>query len=106
VLQCGDPTATGYGGPPFSYHDENLPQYAQNAYPAGIVAMANSGANTNGSQFFIVYKDTTLPPNYTIWGRVTEGLEIVQAVANAGVVGGGTDGMPVQKIAILKVRVK
>ncbi len=55
VLQCGDPTATGLGGPNFTYRDENLPANAEANYPAGVVAMANSGQNTNGSQFFIVY---------------------------------------------------
>ena len=106
VLQCGDPTATGSGGPNFSYRDENLPQAAEANYPAGIVAMANSGANTNGSQFFIVYEDTSLPPSYTIWGKVTKGLEIVQAIAKEGVVGGKYDGLPKRTIAIEKVKVR
>jgi peptidyl-prolyl cis-trans isomerase B (cyclophilin B) len=66
VLQCGDPTATGTGGPNFTYRDENLPQASANNYPAGTVAMANSGPGTNGSQFFLVFADTTLGPNYTI----------------------------------------
>jgi peptidyl-prolyl cis-trans isomerase B (cyclophilin B) len=106
VLQCGDPTATGSGGPNFSYRDENLPQAAEANYPAGVVAMANSGANTNGSQFFIVYEDTSLPPSYTIWGKVTKGLEIVQAIAKEGVVGGKYDGLPKRTIAIEKVKVR
>jgi peptidyl-prolyl cis-trans isomerase B (cyclophilin B) len=106
VLQCGDPTATGSGGPNFSYRDENLPQAAEANYPAGIVAMANSGANTNGSQFFIVYEDTSLPPSYTIWGKVTKGLDIVQSIANEGVVGGKNDGLPKRTIAIEKVKVR
>jgi peptidyl-prolyl cis-trans isomerase B (cyclophilin B) len=106
VLQCGDPTASGSGGPPFSYRDENLPADAPNNYPAGTIAMANSGPNTNGSQFFIVYKDTYLPPSYTIWGWVTQGLDVVKQIANAGVVGGGTDGTPKQTIAIESVSVK
>jgi peptidyl-prolyl cis-trans isomerase B (cyclophilin B) len=66
VLQCGDPTATGGGGPEFTYPDENLPANKKNNYPAGTVAMANSGPNTNGSQFFLVYANTTLAPSYTI----------------------------------------
>ncbi len=103
VLQCGDPTATGSGGPGFQYPDENLPANAPNNYPAGTVAMANSGPGTNGSQFFLVYADTNLGPNYTIWGKITKGLEIVQAVAKAGVKGGGGDGTPAQTIALLKV---
>ena len=106
VLQCGDPTASGSGGPPFSYRDENLPTVTTNDYPAGTIAMANSGPNTNGSQFFIVYKDTTLPPSYSVWGLVTKGLDIVKRVAAAGVVGGGTDGTPKQTVAIDTVTVK
>ena len=105
VLQCGDPTATGNGGPGFSYPDENLPANALNNYPAGTVAMANSGPGTNGSQFFLVYADTSLGPDYTIWGKITEGLEIVQAIAKAGVKGGGADGTPNTKIALTKVSV-
>jgi peptidyl-prolyl cis-trans isomerase B (cyclophilin B) len=106
VLQCGDPTGTGMGKPNFSYRDENLPQAVQTNYPAGTVAMANSGANTNGSQFFIVYEDTSMDPDYTIWGRVTKGLEIVRAIAEAGVADGSTNGMPKQTIAIERVRVR
>ena len=106
VLQCGDPTATGKGGPNFRFSDENLPQNIENNYPAGTVAMANSGAGTNGSQFFIVYKDTYLPPNYTIWGKVIKGLEIIQAVAKSGVKGGGVDGAPNTKIAIEKATLR
>ena len=106
VLQCGDPTGTGMGKPNFSYRDENLPQAVQTNYPAGTVAMANSGANTNGSQFFIVYEDTSMDPDYTIWGRVTKGLEIVRAIAEAGVADGSTNGIPKQTIAIERVRVR
>jgi peptidyl-prolyl cis-trans isomerase B (cyclophilin B) len=104
VLQCGDPTATGSSGPGFQYPDENLPANALNNYPAGTVAMANSGPGTNGSQFFLVYADTTLGPNYTIWGKITKGLDIVQAIAKAGVKGGGSDGTPEQTIALLIVK--
>lgn len=105
VLQCGDPTATGSGGPNFSYRDENLPQATINNYPAGTVAMANSGPGTNGSQFFLVFADTTLGANYTIWGTITQGLDIVKAVAAAGVKGGGADGTPNQSISINRVTV-
>ena len=110
VLQCGDPTATGGGGPNFTYRDENLPAEGLNNYPAGTVAMANSGpgvngAGTNGSQFFLVFADTTLGANYTIWGTVTQGLEIVKAIAKAGVKGGGADGAPSQQIEIKRVTV-
>ena len=103
VLQCGDPTATGSGGPNFTYRDENLPTESLNNYPAGTVAMANSGPGTNGSQFFLVFADTTLGANYTIWGTITEGLDIVRAIAKAGVKGGGADGAPNQPIAINRV---
>ena len=105
VLQCGDPTATGTGGPNFTYRDENLPQPVANNYPAGTVAMANSGPGTNGSQFFLVFADTTLGPNYTIWGTITQGLDIVKAIAAAGVKGGGADGTPNQAISINRATV-
>jgi peptidyl-prolyl cis-trans isomerase B (cyclophilin B) len=103
VLQCGDPTASGSGGPAWQVPDENLPTGTGNIYPAGSVAMANSGANTNGSQFFIVYDDNSrLGPNYTLWGRVIKGLDIVKAVAalgsdNSNRAGGG---VPNQAITI------
>jgi peptidyl-prolyl cis-trans isomerase B (cyclophilin B) len=105
VLQCGDPTATGGGGPQFRYPDENLPQNVDNNYPEGSVAMANSGPNTNGSQFFLVYADTTLAPSYTMWGTITSGLDIVKAIAKAGAEGGAPDGKPARTIAISKVLV-
>ena len=88
VLQCGDPTLTGAGSPTGwkGYQDENLPKNEVNNYPAGTVAMANSGPGTNGSQVFFVYKDTTLGPNYTIWGKITKGLDVVQYVAEKGAI--------------------
>lgn len=85
VLQCGDPTGTGNGGPGYSFGVENAPK--DGVYPAGTVAMARTqDPNSNGSQFFIVYEDTTLPdPNgYTVFGHVTNGLDIVKAVGAAG----------------------
>ena len=101
VLQCGDPTAKGTGGPDFRYGDENLPLAGYDNYPEGVVAMANSGQkNTNGSQFFLVYKDTTLGPNYTIWGRIISGLEIVKYIAEGGEKDGDADGPPIRTIAI------
>jgi len=105
VLQCGDPTATGTGAPGFSYPDENLPQKVINNYPAGTVAMANSGPNTNGSQFFLVYGDTTLNPDYSIWGKITSGIDILKYVASKGVQGGGSDGSPI-KFSINSVTMK
>lgn len=106
ILQCGDPTGTGAGDPGFRYRDENLPTATEGNYAEGTVAMANSGPNTNGSQFFIVYGNTTLGPNYTIWGKVTSGLEIVKYIASGGVRGGASDGRPVRDITIEKVTVR
>ena len=100
VLQCGDPAGDGTGGPGYSIPDENLPQAGEANYPAGTVAMANAGAGTGGSQFFVVYQDTTLPPNYSIWGNVTSGLDLVSQIASAGVEGGGGDGRPAQPVFI------
>jgi peptidyl-prolyl cis-trans isomerase B (cyclophilin B) len=106
LLQCGDPTDSGYGGPAFQFKDENLPMSVMNNYPAGTVAMANSGPNTNGSQFFIMAANTTLDPYYTVWGRVTKGLEIVKAVVATGTLEGGEVGRPKVKIAIEKATVR
>jgi len=81
VLQCGDPTGTGSGAPGYAFNDENL---AGATYPAGTVAMANAGPNTNGSQFFFTWKDTTLRPNYTPFGKVIGGMDVLQKIAAAG----------------------
>ena len=105
VLQCGDPTGTGTGGPGFNIPDENLPEPIENNYPAGTVAMANAGPGTSGSQFFLVYQDTTLGPDYTIWGTITSGLEIVQTIASAGVIDGGPDGAPATGVTIESTKV-
>jgi peptidyl-prolyl cis-trans isomerase B (cyclophilin B) len=105
VLQCGDPSGTGSGGPAYTAPDENLPTGSGNIYPAGSVAMANSGPGTNGSQFFIVYQDNSrLGPNYTLWGKIIKGLDIVKAVAAIGSnnENGPGDGRPNQPIAIEK----
>jgi peptidyl-prolyl cis-trans isomerase B (cyclophilin B) len=106
VLQCGDPTGTGTGGPGFNIPDENLPEAVENNYPAGTVAMANAGPGTSGSQFFLVYQDTTLGPDYTIWGSITSGLDILKTIASAGVVGGGADGAPVTGVTIESTKVR
>jgi peptidyl-prolyl cis-trans isomerase B (cyclophilin B) len=109
VLQCGDPTGTGMGGPSYTFADENLPANQRPTYPQGVVAMANGGANTNGSQFFFVFADTTLPANYTIFGKVTQGLDIVKKVGQGGDDGafasqaGG--GHPKTKLSFTKVTV-
>jgi peptidyl-prolyl cis-trans isomerase B (cyclophilin B) len=81
VLQCGDPTGTGSGGPGYSFNDENL---AGATYPAGTVAMANAGPNTNGSQFFFTWQNTSLPPFYTPFGTVISGMDVLQKIAAAG----------------------
>lgn len=102
VLQCGDPTGTGTGGPGYSFADELT---GKEKYTTGVVAMANSGADTNGSQFFIVYGDSQLSPNYTVLGKVSAGLNVVQAIAAKGVKGGGEDGAPADPVTIEKVAV-
>ncbi|MFJ1455902.1 peptidylprolyl isomerase [Nocardia sp. N2S4-5] len=91
VLQCGDPTGTGSGGPGYRFDDENL---AGATYPAGTVAMANAGPNTNGSQFFLVYSDSRLPANYTPFGRVSAGMDVLQNIAAGGTKDGSGDGAP------------
>ena len=105
VLQCGDPAATGSGSPGFAYADENLTGLgtasgASAVYPAGTIAMANSGPNTNGSQFFLVYKDSPLAASYTPVGRITSGLDVLTKVASAGVSGGASDGAPKTPVTI------
>jgi peptidyl-prolyl cis-trans isomerase B (cyclophilin B) len=99
VLQCGDPTGTGSGGPGYSIPDENL-KHAK--YPAGTVAMANAGPNTGGSQFFLVYADTKLDNNYTPFGRVVKGMDVLRAIARKGSdnSNGQGDGAPVQPVVI------
>ena len=85
VLQCGDPTGTGSGGPGYQFSTENPPAGPQPVYPAGTLAMANSGSpDSNGSQFFVVYQDTRLSPDYTVFGTVTQGLDAIQRAAAAG----------------------
>lgn len=76
VIQGGDPTGTGSGGPGYQFEDEPVTRQ----YTRGIVAMANAGPNTNGSQFFILKKDTPLPPNYTIFGQVVKGIEVADQI--------------------------
>ncbi|MFM1918230.1 MAG: hypothetical protein RJB01_1745 [Actinomycetota bacterium] len=100
VLQCGDPAGDGTGGPGYSVPDENLPTTEGVNYPAGTVAMANAGPGTSGSQFFLVYEDTTLPPSYTVWGTVTDGLDLIRAIAAQGVADGSSDGQPAQPVFI------
>ena len=108
VLQCGDPNGDGSGGPPYQFADENLAQQADGVYERGVVAMANAGPGTNGSQFFINYKDGQLQPAYTPFGVVTKGMAIVDQIAAAGSdeSGGPGDGRPKQPLTITKVTFK
>ncbi len=105
VLQCGDPTGTGTGGPGYEFASENL---AGARYPAGTLAMANTGQpDSNGSQFFIVYKKSTLAPDYTPFGTVVKGLGIIQNVAKAGIVNASApgDGHPKENVVIESVTI-
>ncbi len=108
VLQCGDPTGTGGGSPGYGFGVENAP--ADGVYPRGTIAMARStDPASNGSQWFIVYDETSLPVEgggYTIFGEVTSGMEVVDAVAAAGDTEGAGDGAPAQPISILDVSVE
>ncbi|MFC7304226.1 peptidylprolyl isomerase [Streptomyces monticola] len=81
MLQCGDPTGTGSGGPGYEFANENT---GGATYPKGTVAMANEGPDTNGSQFFLVYGDSQLPPDYTPFGKITSGIDLLEAVGEAG----------------------
>ncbi len=101
VLQCGDPSGTGRGGPGYEFDDENLEGAT---YTEGVLAMANSGPNTNGSQFFMVYADSGFDPAYTPFGRITKGLDILAKVAEGGVTGPSRD-QPKTKVVIEDVEI-
>jgi peptidyl-prolyl cis-trans isomerase B (cyclophilin B) len=110
VLQCGDPTGTGGGGPGYAFANEYpTNQYPKGdpalqnpvLYPRGTLAMANAGPGTNGSQFFMVYKDSQLPPNYTVFGTIdATGLATLDKIAAAGVAGGAEDGQPYTVVTV------
>jgi peptidyl-prolyl cis-trans isomerase B (cyclophilin B) len=107
MLQCGDPTGTLSGGPGYAFASENLKGAT---YPAGTLAMANTGAPvSNGSQFFVVYKNSTLAPSYTPFGRIVRGLNIIQNVGSRGFgpplsqAGGGK---PKESVVIESVTIK
>ncbi|EFV12424.1 peptidylprolyl isomerase [Segniliparus rugosus] len=116
VLQCGDPTGTGTGGPGYSFADEYpigtraapVPNASDTLYTRGVLAMANSGPDTNGSQFFLITKDSPLPPHYTIFGSTdAAGLEVLDKVAEGGVIPGPmgeNDGEPKLPVQILSVQ--
>jgi peptidyl-prolyl cis-trans isomerase B (cyclophilin B) len=108
VIQGGDPTGTGQGGPGYTFGIENAPKDGK--YPTGVLAMARTqDPNSNGGQFFITYKETQLPTTgggYTIFGKVTKGLDIVDKIAaNKALPPTPTDGTPVSPISILSVSV-
>lgn len=106
VLQCGDPSGTGAGGPGFSFANEYPTDEATDLttpviYERGTIAMANAGADTNGSQFFLNYEDSPLAPNYTYFGQITEeGLATLDAIAEVGAEGGAGDGAPAEEVRI------
>ncbi|UWZ40833.1 peptidylprolyl isomerase [Dactylosporangium roseum] len=103
VLQCGDPGGTGTGTPGYQFGDENLPTTLP-PYPRGTLAMANAGPGTNGSQFFIVYKDSDIPPDYTVFGEVTSGLDLLDRIAAEGTATGTADGPPKLAVQITEIR--
>jgi cyclophilin family peptidyl-prolyl cis-trans isomerase len=100
MIQGGDPTGTGSGGPGYKFRDEPV----NRKYSRGILAMANAGPNTNGSQFFLVYADTSLPPSYTVFGKFdAAGRRVVADIAKAGTADGGADGAPKKDVVIKSV---
>jgi len=110
VLQCGDPTGTGAGGPGYEFPDENLAALGESAgdsvdYHAGMVAMANAGPGTNGSQFFLVYEDSPIAPDFTPFGTITRGLGILTQIAAGGTddENGQGDGVPKESVTIESV---
>ncbi len=102
MIQGGDPTGTGSGGPGYKFNDEPF----TGEYTRGTVAMANSGPNTNGSQFFIMHKDTSLPKSYVIFGTVTNGMDVVDAIATAPTKPGGEGSTPVEFVYIQSVTIQ
>ncbi|TDC96494.1 peptidylprolyl isomerase [Actinomadura sp. 7K507] len=102
VLQCGDPTGEGAGGPGYQFANENT-EGAK--YTAGTLAMAHSQLpDSNGSQFFLVYEDSDLPPDYTVFGKITKGLDVVKEIAKAGSEP-KQDGKPKKKVTIQDVSI-
>ena len=103
MIQGGDPTGTGRGGPGYKFDDEKF----DGEYERGTLAMANAGPNTNGSQFFIMHKDVALPKNYVIFGKIIEGLETLDKIAEAPVMdsGSGEESKPVTPVKIISVKI-
>ncbi len=103
VLQCGDPTGTGQGGPGYSFADELS---GSETYGPGTLAMANAGPNTNGSQFFLVYDESPLPPSYTVFGEMdAESLATLKGIGSEGTTDGGPDGAPKKPVDIESVSI-
>jgi cyclophilin family peptidyl-prolyl cis-trans isomerase len=98
MVQGGDPTGTGSGGPGYRFDDEPVSR----EYLRGTLAMANAGANTNGSQFFVMHADYALPPNYTIFGKLSAGEEVIDAIVAAP---RGAQDRPVEPVAIKSVTI-
>ncbi|GAB3279966.1 peptidylprolyl isomerase [Parasphingorhabdus pacifica] len=105
MLQCGDPTGQGTGGPGYAFDDEVFPELD---YGRGHLAMANSGADTNGSQFFMVYGEAPLDPSYTVFGSISEeGLKVIDEIARKGHDGAyGSTGRPNEEVKFEKVTVR
>ena len=101
MIQGGDPTGRGDGGPGYRFADEPV----QRPYTRGVMAMANAGPNTNGSQFFLMHADYPLPPNYTIFGQAVSGLETIDAIATAPTKPGGEGSSPVTPAVIQSVEI-
>lgn len=102
MIQGGDPTGTGTGGPGYQFPDEPF----TGEYTRGTLAMANAGPDTNGSQFFIMHKDTALPKNYVIFGKVSSGMEVVDAIASAPTKPGGEGSSPQTPVVIESITVE
>lgn len=102
--QTGDPTGTGTGGPGYKFEDEPITK----SYTKGTLAMANAGPNTNGSQFFIMNADYPLPKNYTIFGKVTEGMSTVDAIGNTPTTmsAGGENSKPTEQVIINSITIE
>jgi cyclophilin family peptidyl-prolyl cis-trans isomerase len=98
MIQGGDPTGTGTGGPGYKFRDEPV----NRRYDRGTLAMANAGPNTNGSQFFVMHADYGLPPNYTIFGKLTDGHDTLDAIATAQT---GRSDRPTEPVTIQGVEI-
>ena len=98
MIQGGDPTGTGTGGPGYRFADEPVSR----KYQRGTLAMANAGPNTNGSQFFVMHADYGLPPNYTIFGKLTEGEDVLDSIADAPT---GSNDRPKEPVRIERIEI-